>query len=74
MMRESFHEISDVDEDQHGIDGLGFDPDRLIETENPASNFEQNDEEIDPDKLIEPVDQFDGLDIEQIDVDEPNSS
>lgn len=52
----------------------GFDPDKLIETENPASNFEQNDEEIDPDKLIEPVDQFDGLDIEQIDVDEPNSS
>ena len=35
----------------------GFDPDKLIETENPASNFEQNDEEIDPDKLIEPVDQ-----------------
>ena len=35
MMRESFHEISDVDENQHGIDGLGFDPDKLIEPETP---------------------------------------
>ena len=47
-----------------------------LEVSSPESkSFSDYDTEgFDPDKLIEPVDQFDGLDIEQIDVDEPNSS